>query len=978
MESLGKYKIEAKLGQGAMGCVYKAWHPGFHDFVSLKTIQDARLENAELLERFKREGRALAKLKHQNIVQIYDADQADGMHFIVMEYMNGGSLDRIIEKRDGSPLAMRLGYIVPACHALSYAHRRGLFHRDIKPANIMLHNDGNDEVVKVVDFGIARLVDLSEKQDFSMSQTNMLIGSPAYMAPELLTGTDRANERTDIWALGVTLYELLALERPFQGEDFSELRRNIIHAKARPLKQLAPDCPSDLDTVVQRMIEKDASFRYATVEDLLIDLEPIAKRLRSETAASLIHRANDLCEIGEMESAKSVLTEARKYDPANSQLRELLQKIDKELRRRELLPRLHTHLKRARDFAHRDEYQNAREEIASALSLDSTFQPARKFLEEIEEEAKKKELLQEKLRLIKLRITEGELTQAEIFLKEVEQISIGNAKSQELRREIEQEKQHRLKRKRINELVSSAQALMAALREDECLVLLSQGLQEYPEDAELLRLQEIVRGDLAETKRQQERQRGIEELRALVGQGNFEAARKKMQQLLQEFPDDAVVENLKSFIVEETGKAEAPEHDGAIDAGISTIRKKLRSKKHADTAAAEEGTFSETRSLLANGKKREAMLLAQGAIDTRVLKKNDARVVALMNEIKNSKSSDREALQTIPGGNTAAVHEAIETEMKQSSFVSSERASQVASDWRFTVQPVENDRGPQADPAPAEYRIELPMTGVEEKQKLQNLSGGAVEPDIPSTNLPLATGALWSKSRLIGVLAGAVVVAGLALSIAWRISSETAKKESIAFQQATQDENEEKWPIALTEYQALAAAHGALSPQAGSEYTRLAALLQKERALNQDIEQARAAKSYDQAEILLTQLADLHGDMEAPALEEKDEVAKEAQTEEAALQEKNEKLKVIRATRLEPKENTKKTSPGNPEAPAQAGAGCELSASDLPVRLNRADRNSAHGNYDSAELEYLAVLACQPNNEQARSGLERTRKAKTM
>src|ERR1700685_711985 len=108
MDSLDKYKIEAKLGQGAMGCVYKAWHPGFHDFVSLKTIQDTRLENAELLERFKREGRALAKLKHQNIVQIYDADQADGMHFIVMEYMNGGSLARnlrsgaIQERRPGA------------------------------------------------------------------------------------------------------------------------------------------------------------------------------------------------------------------------------------------------------------------------------------------------------------------------------------------------------------------------------------------------------------------------------------------------------------------------------------------------------------------------------------------------------------------------------------------------------------------------------------------------------------------------------------------------------------------------------------------------------------------------------------------------------------------------------------------------------------------------------------------------------------
>jgi eukaryotic-like serine/threonine-protein kinase len=111
---------------------FNAWHPGFHDYVALKTIQDTRLEGSQLLERFKREGQALAKLKHQNIVQIYDADQAEKIHFIVMEYMNGGSLDRIIEKRDRSPLAKRVGYIVPACHALNYAHRRGLFHRDIR------------------------------------------------------------------------------------------------------------------------------------------------------------------------------------------------------------------------------------------------------------------------------------------------------------------------------------------------------------------------------------------------------------------------------------------------------------------------------------------------------------------------------------------------------------------------------------------------------------------------------------------------------------------------------------------------------------------------------------------------------------------------------------------------------------------------------------------------------------------------------
>ena len=582
MEMLGKYRIEAKLGQGAMGCVYKAWHPGFHDYIALKTIQDTRLEGSQLLERFRREGQALAKLKHQNIVQIYDADQADGIHFIVMEYMNGGSLDRIIEKRDRSLLARRVGCVVPACQALSYAHRRGLFHRDIKPANIMLHNDGNDEVLKVVDFGIARLVDLSETQDFSISHTSVLIGSPAYMAPELLTGTDRANECTDIWALGVTLYELVAFERPFQGKDLDELRRNVIHGKAKSLRHLVPECPSDLDAVVQRMIDKDVSHRYPTVEDLLIDLEPIAKRMRSEAAASLVHRANDLCEIGELENAKSILTEARRYDSTNTQLRDLLQKVDRELQRREILPRLHTHLKRARDFVRMEEYQNAREEIASALSLDSTFEPARKYLEEIRAEVEKKEAVQEKLRLIKQRIAEGELTQAEMFLKEIEEIGGGNTQSMELRREIEQEKQHRLKRKRINEIVSRAGVLIAALQEEQCLVLLSQGLQEYPEEPELLRLREIVRTEAAEALRQQERQRRIEEIRGLAAKGNFEGAQNKVQQLVREFPHDAVVENARSFVTEEIKK---DKRRAKLRAGIEEVRSLLAGSQ-ADAANA--------------------------------------------------------------------------------------------------------------------------------------------------------------------------------------------------------------------------------------------------------------------------------------------------------------------------------------------------------------------------------------------------------
>ena len=235
-----------------------------------------------------------------------------------------------------------------------------------------------------------------------------------------------------------------------------------------------------------------------------------------------------------------------------------------------------------------------------------------------------------------------------------------------------------------------------------------------------------------------------------------------------------------------------------------------------------------------------------------------------------------------------------------------------------------------------------------------------------------------TKTKLIGILAGGVAVAAIALLIAWRMTSESANRESSAFHRATQDEQNKKWPDAAAEYQTLAAGNGSLAAQAGQEYTRLSALLEQEKDLKQNAEQARTAKSFDQAETLLTQLADLHGDMEEAALKEKNYVAQEAQLEADALQAKVAPPNLPRTKRTDDKPSGKKSAPANPEVTAQQNPGCELSASDLPVRLNRADRNSAQGNYDSAEREYLAVLACQPNNEQARIGLERTRKAKSM
>jgi len=564
MEQLGKYRIEAKLGEGAMGFVYKAWHPGFNDYVALKTIQDTRLEGRELLERFKLEGQALAKLKHQNIVQIYDADQASGVHFIVMEFMNGGSLDRLITRRDASvPLAKRVGYIIPVCNALDYAHKRRLFHRDIKPANIMLHIDGSEEIVKVVDFGIARLVDSSQ------TQTKLLIGAPAYMAPELVTATAKANEKTDIWAVGVTLYELIAYQRPFEGNSIEDLTQNIVHGQPKPLAQIVPDCPKDLAAVVEKTLQKDPGARYQNVEDLLFDLEPIAKRLRIDLANSLVRRAKDLMEIEEFESARSTLDEARKYDGTNLQVRSLLQQVQDELRRGQLLPRLQEHVKTGRNFLSFGKYREAKAAAEQAIGLDSRYEPAHKLFEEIQSAEALAEEIQQKISYARRYIAEGELTQASKLVDDILNIEAENREAGDLSAKIRIRREELERRKKLSQFLRSADELLYAAKYDECLSLLAEALTEYPGNAELQKRKDNALGE----KSEQYRLSLLNNARKSRMSQQFEQALEILDELLVKFPGDATGMALRSSIQKERDQER-------LNKQLGLAWEELRSLKH--------------------------------------------------------------------------------------------------------------------------------------------------------------------------------------------------------------------------------------------------------------------------------------------------------------------------------------------------------------------------------------------------------------
>src|SRR4029077_7790910 len=243
----------------------------------VKTITSGVAQSADLLERFYREARAAGGLQHPNIVTIYELAESGGAPFIAMEYLEGESLEKIIARKPVLPLATKLGYIVQTCRALDYAHLRGVIPRDVKPANIVVTRDG---IVKVVDFGIARLGHSSN------TQTGMLLGTLAYMSPEQVRG-QHFDARSDIWALGVVLYELITYQRPFSGENHAALLLSILQNEPPPIWRGVPECPGGLARIIAKCLRKDEKERYSSMDGLLKDVENLHFSLTAKGSKSL-------------------------------------------------------------------------------------------------------------------------------------------------------------------------------------------------------------------------------------------------------------------------------------------------------------------------------------------------------------------------------------------------------------------------------------------------------------------------------------------------------------------------------------------------------------------------------------------------------------------------------------------------------------------------------------------------------------------
>jgi serine/threonine protein kinase len=267
---LGNYLVLDKIGQGGMGMVLKAEHKRMRRVVALKVIRPRSIDSPSALKRFHREVEMAAQLVHPNIVTAYDADEADGTHFLVMEYVDGIDLSTLVKLEGPLPIETALTCVVQAARGLEYAHAKGIIHRDIKPRNLLLSRDGK---LKILDMGLARVETSSGADQTDLTGSGQIMGTVDYMSPEQAINPKNADQRADIYSLGITLWYLLVGRLPYNGETVLE---KLVAHREEPIPSLAVarrGVPRELDAVFGRMVAKKTQHRFASMSELIAELE---------------------------------------------------------------------------------------------------------------------------------------------------------------------------------------------------------------------------------------------------------------------------------------------------------------------------------------------------------------------------------------------------------------------------------------------------------------------------------------------------------------------------------------------------------------------------------------------------------------------------------------------------------------------------------------------------------------------------------
>ncbi len=295
----GKYRVERLLGAGGVGFVVAAKHVDLGGYFALKFLKKRFLRDKSIVERFTREAKAACRIKSEYVARVYDVGSNDGAPFLVMEHLVGRDLGSVLTERGHLGIEEAVDYIMQACAALAVVHSHGVVHRDIKPDNLFRVDHEGAGTIKLLDFGISKIALTSERPvgewapEGEALTGSLMFGSPFYMSPEHVRSSATVDARSDVWSLGVVLYELISGHTPFQGDSLADVCAAILEQDLRSVREASPEVPAELAEVVGRCLQKDPANRFAGVAELAVALLPFGspRALAVAEGSALIRRA---------------------------------------------------------------------------------------------------------------------------------------------------------------------------------------------------------------------------------------------------------------------------------------------------------------------------------------------------------------------------------------------------------------------------------------------------------------------------------------------------------------------------------------------------------------------------------------------------------------------------------------------------------------------------------------------------------------
>ncbi len=626
---IGKYQISGTLGRGGMGRVYRGFDRQLGREVAIKTLTEGFVGDAEMLERFYREAAKTGMLKHPNIVTVYDLGEQDGFPYIVMEYVAGDALDKVIKSIPLS-MAAKLSIVEQVCHALAYAHRNDVVHRDVKPANVILQPDG---VVKLLDFGIAH----QEKQDRGLTQTGNVIGTVHYMAPERLQCHD-FDGRSDIFSTGVMLYQLLTGILPFGGEDCVAIQK-LLNEPYPPLSNYLSGYPAELDVILSRSLAKHPVDRYASADEMATDIASVTEQLKKDQVVEIFHQAERLVSNEEYTKAREILLKVAKLDAKHVGARQLMVLVQQRLAQRERAAQIQQLRSQAEDAQLEKRFGDAIAHLEQALKLDPSSSELTAALDSLRRQKTRYEQIDGYLRRVEDARAKQDFERAQAEIAKAIELDKEDSRVRATYASLVRQVEESARLARTRKLLETARSEVGARHFTAAIKLLSEAEQLDPSNPELISLFQSAKAGQEQEQRRRVIERLQNEIAIAVTRDEVVQALAMVKEALAKMPNEPSLLQFRAQLERQTD-----EHDTRrmVDETVQKCRALLESSPREALQLVQE----KLRMFPGN----ERLLVLQASIDhhlqRQVADNARARYLTLANEALN-KRNYREAVRLL-------------------------------------------------------------------------------------------------------------------------------------------------------------------------------------------------------------------------------------------------------------------------------------------------------------------------------------------